>query len=751
MPEPLELWGGAECTVNRVGDRYLDQTLLTGHQDRPDDLDRIAALGVRALRYPVLWERTAPHGPDTARWEWPDARLDALRAHGIRPIVGLVHHGSGPLHTNLLDERFPSLLEQYARTVAERYPWVEDYTPVNEPLTTARFSALYGLWYPHRSDVPSFIRALVIQCRAVVLAMRAIRAVTPTARLVQTDDLGRTHSTPTLRYQADLENHRRWLGWDLLCGRIDRTHPLWDWLTRAGEIPPDDLLWFRENPCPPDILGINHYLSSERFLDEEIERYPPDERGGNGRHRYADVLAARVLPEGGSGPAGLLREAWDRYHIPIAVTECHNGCTREEQLRWFLEVWDAAENLRAQGVDIRAVTVWSLMGVHGWNTLVTGEGGVYEPGVFDARSDPPRPTALAPFLRGLADGTRPSLPFLDAAGWWRSPARFLYGHTVDHEGTHRPALSAPSVNDRYPDLPPLLITGATGTLGAACARFCELRGLPYRLLRRGQMDIADPRSVEAALDRYQPWAVVNTAGYVRVDDAEREPERCMRENTEGPAILAAACAARSLPLVTFSSDLVFDGSSTRPYVESDPVHPLNVYGSSKAEAERRVLALHPDALVIRTSAFFGPWDEFNFVTNSLRALERNEEVQAADDQIVSPTYVPDLVTATLDLLIDGEHGLWHLANPGSLTWASLAQLAAQEAGITTGRITPVPTHLPAARPRMSALGSQHGLLLPPLEDALARYLADRRAHLQTAVSLQVETVDAGTGRPLSLT
>src|SRR5918999_4758161 len=90
---PMELWAGVECTVNRVGASYYDQIERTGHGARLDDLDRFAALGVRALRYPVLWERTAPNGLGNADWRWADARLARLRELGIRPIIGLVHHG----------------------------------------------------------------------------------------------------------------------------------------------------------------------------------------------------------------------------------------------------------------------------------------------------------------------------------------------------------------------------------------------------------------------------------------------------------------------------------------------------------------------------------------------------------------------------------------------------------------------------------------------------------------------------------
>src|SRR4051812_3172117 len=102
----IEIWGGLECTINRVGDVFADQLDRCGHYGRLDDLDAIAALGIRTLRFPVLWERVAPRGLDHADWSWCDAALSRLRDLGIDPIVGLVHHGSGPQGTHLLDSGF---------------------------------------------------------------------------------------------------------------------------------------------------------------------------------------------------------------------------------------------------------------------------------------------------------------------------------------------------------------------------------------------------------------------------------------------------------------------------------------------------------------------------------------------------------------------------------------------------------------------------------------------------------------------
>ncbi|GAB4208534.1 MAG: hypothetical protein OHK0022_38230 [Roseiflexaceae bacterium] len=721
--QPLELWGGIECTVNRVGDRFFDQLERSGHAHRPDDLDILARLGFRTLRYPVLWERVAPDGLERANWEWSDERLERLRSLGMRPIVGLVHHGSGPRHTSLVDPQFPEGLAAFAAAVARRYPWLTDYTPVNEPLTTARFSGLYGHWYPHGRDNATFIRALMTQCRATVLAMQAVRAVNPEVRLVQTEDLGKIFSTPALAYQAGFENERRWLSLDLLCGMVDRQHPMWGYLRDSGASEAE-IDWFCANPCPPDLIGCNYYLTSERFLDERLEHYPHEPRGGNGRHTYVDVAAFHIRADGPSGPAALLAEAWQRFGRPLAITEVHCGGAREDQLRWFAEVWQDAERLRAEGVDVRAVTAWALLGSFNWNTLVTAESGHYEPGMFDLRGPGLRPTALATLARQIFSGKPPAHPVLGGPGWWRRPERLCFGCTDQPSGR----ISAPDPVPLADPPRPILVTGAGGTLGRAFERICAERGLAAICLTRRELDITDPNAVADVCAQLKPWAVVNTAGYVRVDDAEREILPCMRANADAPAMLASVCARMGIRLLTFSSDLVFDGTTRRPYVEHDPVGPLNVYGFSKAAAEQRVDQLYPSALIVRTSAFFGPWDSANFLCGVLGGLERGELVRAAEDVVVSPTYVPDLVHSCLDLLIDGARGCWHLASPGALSWAALARRAAELAGHNPDRIRGVrgaELGWTARRPLYSALGSARGHLLPTLDDALERYMRQR--------------------------
>ncbi len=714
----LELWGGHECTVNRIGDTYLDQTIRSGHQRRIDDLDRFAELGISALRYPVLWERVVGSHPESYDWTWSDERLGRIKALGMRPIVGLLHHGSGPAFTNLLDPAFPQRFARYASRAAARYPWVEAWTPINEPLTTARFSALYGHWYPHAADEHAFWTALLNQIDGIRMAMAEIRAVNPDATLVQTEDLGRTYGTPAVAHQTAFDNARRWMTWDLLCGLVTPEHALWKRLDRFGHA--DRLRAINDDPCPPDILGVNHYLTSDRFLDHRVNAYPAERRGGNPFMSFADVEAIRVTMPAPAGLGGVLEEAWTRYGRPLAVTECHNGCTREEQVRWLRESWETAERLQAQGVDLRAVTAWSLLGAYDWCSLLTKADGKYEVGAFDIRGPNPRPTALAAEISRLTGRGEAAAPGTLGAGWWRRDVRLEFAPAPLSDSPQSVWRGAPEPG------PPVLITGATGTLGRALAHACHVRGLPYRLTSRSDLDLGNQDAIDRALDRIKPWAVINAAGWVRVDDAESAQEACRAANLDGARRLASAALSRDLAFTSFSSDLVFDGERGGGYVEDDATAPLNVYGASKAEAEAAILALDGRALMIRTAAFFSPHDTHNFAVAVSRTLSEGHVFRAADDLTVSPTYVPDLVAATLDLTIDGETGIRHLANEGAMTWAGFARTLAEALGLDGGLVVGVP-HAEfgwaARRPRNVVLATARGQCLPPIQDAIRRFAA----------------------------
>ncbi|MDB5287540.1 MAG: sugar nucleotide-binding protein [Mucilaginibacter sp.] len=709
----IEVWGGLECTVNRVHDEYFDQLDYAGHYYREKDIADFAELGIKKMRYPILWEKHWPDINTQIDWSLTADKLNQLKSKNIEVIAGLVHHGSGPSYVNLLNDSFVYGLVDYAAEVAERFPWINYYTPVNEPLTTARFCGLYGIWYPHQKNDLSFCRILINECKATILAMHAIRKINPQAKLVQTDDLGKIHSTSLLKYQADFENHRRWLSYDLLCGMINKAHPLWQYLLSSG-ISQSELYFFVDNPCVPDIMGFNHYLTSERYLDEDLSAYPAHTHGANSHYTYADVEAVRVGHICPDGPYKLLKEAWERYRLPMAITEIHLFCTREEQMRWLGLQWYIAVKLKDEGVDIRAITAWALLGSFGWNKLLTQHAGDYEAGVFDLSNLSPRPTALAQMIKAYATSGEFYHPVMSNNGWWQRKCRVTYGNEAyfNYEPGHQSAQ-------------PLLIIGKNGTLANAFASICESRGIYYQLAGHKEADVTNIYQLEKLIKNNKPWAIVNTADFVSIDDAEVNSGYCYAVNTYGAENLALLCQEYAIKLLTFSTDLVFNGIKNMPYLESDRKKPLNVYGHSKALAEEKVLQYHPKALVVRTSALFGPWDKANFITAVLNSIQSGLTFTTVSDVCFSPTYVPDLVHMSLDLLLDDECGICHLCNNGQTSWIELALTVAERCGLNLKLIKSKPLNqfgFKAKRPAYSVLSSERGIILSPLDNAIDRYL-----------------------------
>lgn len=699
---PPELWGGFECSTVRLGSTFRDQFAETGHADRIGDLDAVAALGIRTLRYPVLWETVSPLRADTCDWAWADARLSRLRELGIRPVVGLVHHGSGPSYTNLLDPAFAEGLAVHAGRVAARYPWVTDYTPVNEPLTTARFSGLYGHWYPHRTTLADFLRALVNQCKAVLLSMRAIRRVTPDARLVQTEDIGKTFSVAKLAYQADYENERRWLSLDLLDGRVGPSHP-WHARLLALGIARSDLDLLADGEGAPGLIGVNHYLTSERYLDTNVQAYPHELRGGNGRHRYADAEAVRVdLLAGKTGLEARLVEVWQRYRRPLAVTEVHHGCSRDEQLRWLQEAWQAAVNLRRAGCPVEAVTVWALLGAVDWNSLLVSRHGFYEPGAFDTRSRPPRLTALGRAARGLATEGRFEHPVLQRSGWWRRPERH-YGPSLAAGPAQEPGR-------------PLVVLGPRDAFTDEVLRVCACRGLDTVHV----VAVRDVGDAIAPLGDRRPWAMVDASALGPSAHATLYPGATLWTDPHAAQAVAAACAAAGLPLLAFTSNLVFAGRSAPARAEDASPIPLGALGTSQARAEGLVAAAHPGALQVRTGCVMAAGETLSLPSALHAALAAENVLPILPTGITSVSYVPDLVHAALDLLIDGERGIWHLANQGEITWADFADRMAA----TMSVVCPPSTRSSVASAD-TALTSLRGFMMPSLESAIDRFVRDR--------------------------
>ena len=578
----LQLWGEYECTVNRVRDSWHDQTILGGHQDRIDDLQLFADLGMTSLRYPALWERIAPDHPDRRDFRWTDERLAELRRLGINPIVTLCHHGSGPHYTSLVDPSFAPGLAAHAAAVAERYPWLTDGTPVNEPLTTARFSALYGYWYPHTKDEGLFWTALLNEIDATRLAMREIRKVNPAARLIQTDDLGYCDATEPLQTDADYQNERRWIGWDLLCGMVVPGHALWERLAGFG-------------------------------------------------------LAERL------------------------------------RLRWFVEVWEGAEELRRRGVDLCAITAWSLLGSHDWNRMVTHFIGHYETGVYDVRTGKPLPTRLVSVLQDLAAGRRPDVPAMAGPGWWRRDSRLI---RAAHK--REPGYEVVPGQRGEEDRPPLLIVGDGEELTRLAVRACEMRGLTYA---RADGD------ANAAIALAGPWAVLDARDHGRICSSQSSNRACSCD------ALARACVAQGVPSARITS----------------------------ASSWARFDAL-PGLLEIRTGRIFLPWDRTARPVRMLEWLETGAHIAADANANFTHVYGPDIMDLTLDLLIDGMEGAVNVAGE-RMTELDFARTLAVVADCDPAQL--VATGNPAERPLFDWKGPPSWL--PPFESSLERFVREARA------------------------
>jgi len=216
------------------------------------------------------------------------------------------------------------------------------------------------------------------------------------------------------------------------------------------------------------------------------------------------------------------------------------------------------------------------------------------------------------------------------------------------------------------------LIGNKGMLGTELAEALAAADLEFVGTDR-ELSILDPVALAAfAAGRDVSW-IVNCAAYTAVDKAEEEPELCRRLNAEGPENLGRLAAAVGARLVHLSTDYVFDGSGARPYAEDDPVSPLGVYGRTKAEGEKRLLAVAPGSIILRTAWLYGKHGP-NFVFTMLRLMKEREEVGVVADQRGSPTWARDLAAALVEVLKSTRPvpGIYHFTNAGETTWYEFA-------------------------------------------------------------------------------
>jgi dTDP-4-dehydrorhamnose reductase len=274
----------------------------------------------------------------------------------------------------------------------------------------------------------------------------------------------------------------------------------------------------------------------------------------------------------------------------------------------------------------------------------------------------------------------------------------------------------------------LLITGGLGLLGKEIARVFE-GSAGIRTTDREEWDVTDPAACRREVDGFRPDVVIHCAAWTAVDRAEGEPERTRILNVEGTRNVARACREVGALMVTFGTDYIFDGASSRPYREEDPANPLSVYGKTKWAAEQALREEGGDHLLVRTQWLFGPAGK-NFIRTILEKTRQGQTLRVASDQVGCPTYSRDLAVAVRNLLGAGARGTVHFSSEGETSWFGLARHVLERSGLPAALLSPARTRelpYPAPRPAYGVLSKEKysaitGASPRPWEEAVGEYL-----------------------------
>jgi beta-glucosidase/6-phospho-beta-glucosidase/beta-galactosidase len=350
---------GIECSAPVIaGGVRQDELRKTGHWDHyREDLALVASFGIRYLRYGVPFHIVA-RDADPARfdWDWTDRAMDALRDAGIEPILDLLHFGLPDDIAAVGDPALVARYERFTEAVAERYPWVRYYTPVNEPYVTAWFSAKEGLWNERRRDDASFVAAIdnVVQC--AVRGMELISERRPDAIFIQSDACD-TYAPadpgdPDAEELARLLTERSWVCYDLTYGRKP-TGRVVDWL-RANGMSGERLDWFAEHGSSDRcIIGHDYYKGNERIVDAA------------GRVRKAGARRR--------GFQALATDFYARYQLPFLLSE--TNIAGRVAPGWLAEVWNDALELKDRGLPIRGFCWYGFVDHVDWDSALTRDRG----------------------------------------------------------------------------------------------------------------------------------------------------------------------------------------------------------------------------------------------------------------------------------------------------------------------------------------------------------------------------------------
>ena len=343
----------------------VDEMEKCGHYKKwRQDFDCTEALGIRFLRYGLPLHRTHL-GPGRYDWTFADETFHDLRARGITPIVDLCHFGVPDWIGNFQNPDFPALFAEYAAAFAQRFPWVQLYTPVNEMYVCAMFSARYGWWNEQLSSDQAFVTALKHIVKANVLAMHAILAVRPDALFIQSESSEYFHAAnPAAIKPAEVLNAQRFLSLDLNYGRRVNSE-MYEFLADNGLTRAEYHFFLEHHVRHHCIMGNDYYASNEH----------------------------RVAPDGGTRASGeifgyceITRQYYERYLLPVMHTETNTwqGPKGDEAVNWLWKEWANVLRLRNDGVPVVGFTWYSLTDQVDWDSALREDKGVVNPlGLFD--------------------------------------------------------------------------------------------------------------------------------------------------------------------------------------------------------------------------------------------------------------------------------------------------------------------------------------------------------------------------------
>jgi beta-glucosidase/6-phospho-beta-glucosidase/beta-galactosidase len=358
MEETPFLWAtGIEDTFiphARAGLRALEEYELTQHYSLwKHDFDLVAETGVRYLRWGIPWYRVQP-APDRWDWAWTDQALDYLvNVKGITPVLDLMHYGTPLwLENSFINARYPRRVAEYARRVAARYKsLVRYYTPLNEPMVNADMCGRQAEWPPYLSGDDGYVKLALALAKGIVLTTRGIQAEQPDAIIVQVEALGHTFTEDTsLQHQADENNARQYLCFDLVSGRVNDDYPLVGFLSSHG-MSTMDMDWFLSNVVTFDLFGANFYpwayIELKKARDGSIRQVTG--------HTPGDMMAL------------VIRAAYERYRLPIIITETSARGDIDLRARWMDETIATVRGLREEGMPVVGYTWFPLFSMIDWS------------------------------------------------------------------------------------------------------------------------------------------------------------------------------------------------------------------------------------------------------------------------------------------------------------------------------------------------------------------------------------------------